>query len=457
MVPGHRSDQAQEGRKGPHMPRTSSTDSPRRDSVVVTGMGAVTPYGVGVQALVDGLYSAVPTARPISLFDASAHAARIACEVPGFQPEAFLPARLVGQLDRFAQFGLVAAEEALRHAGLLEAPEGDGAPPLHWPVDAAVDSTRIATLVTSSAGGVGSLTGQTARLIEGGPRRVRPFLTIAMPSDMASGQTAVRHGLRGPSFAVLSACASGSDAIGVGLDLIRAGRADIVVAGGAEAAVIPVCVAAFGNAGALSRRNDDPARASRPFDVDRDGFVMSEGAGVIVLERASHALARGAEVLAELAGYGASDDAYHATAPHPDGDGASRALSAALADADAAPGDVDHLNAHGTSTPPNDRIEAKAIRAALGGHTDRVAVTSTKSAVGHMLGAAGGVEAIATITALREQRVPPTLNLDRQDPGCALDVVAGKPRDVAIKVACSNSFGFGGHNAVLVFRAVDAA
>jgi 3-oxoacyl-[acyl-carrier-protein] synthase II len=274
-----------------------------------------------------------------------------------------------------------------------------------------------------------------------------------MPSDMASGQTAIRHGLRGPSFAVLSACASAADAIGVGLDLIRAGRADVIVTGGAEATLIPVCVAAFGNAGALSRRNDEPERASRPFDVDRDGFVMGEGAGVVILERAAHAAARGAEVLAELAGYGVTDDAYHATRPHPDGEGASRALAAALADADAAPSDVTHVNAHGTSTPANDRSESKAIRSVLGAHTDQVAVTSTKSAVGHMLGAAGAVEAIATIAAIRQQRVPPSLNLDRQDPECALDVVTGKPRDAQIEVACSNSFGFGGHNAVLVFRA----
>ena len=439
------------------MPRTSTDSGRRRDDVVVTGMGAVTPYGVGVQALVDGLYSGVPTARRISLFDASAHATKIACEVPGFKPATMLPPKLVSQLDRFAQFGLVAVEEALRHAGLLAAREGDDGPPSRWPVIAAVDSARVATLVTSSAGGVGQLTEQTARLIAGGPRMVRPFLTIAMPSDMASGQAAIRHGLRGPSFAVLSACASGSDAIGVGLDLIRSGRADVVVAGGAEATLIPVCVAAFGNAGALSRRNDDPARASRPFDIDRDGFVMGEGAGVIVLERAAHAAARGAAALAELAGYGVSDDAHHATQPHPDGEGASRALALALADAGAAPAEVDHVNAHGTGTPPNDRTEAKAIRAALGGHTDRVAVTSTKSAVGHMLGAAGAVEAIATITALREQRVPPTLNLEHQDPDCALDVVAGKPRDVSIKLACSNSFGFGGHNAVLAFRALEPA
>jgi 3-oxoacyl-[acyl-carrier-protein] synthase II len=436
------------------MPRTTSADPHHRhEDVVITGMGAVTSYGVGVQALADGLFSAVPTARRISLFDASQHLTQIACEVPEFTPEAFLPPKLISQLDRFAQFGLVAAEEALRQAGLLAVVAGEDGAPARWPLTEAVDSARVATLISSSAGGIGQLTEQQSRLIAGGPRRVRPFLTVAMPADMASGQTAIRHGLRGPSFAVLSACATGTDAIGVGLDLIRAGRADVVVAGGAEAAVIPVCVAAFGNAGALSRRNDEPSRASRPFDVDRDGFVMGEGAGVVVLERAAHAAARGAAVLAELAGYGISDDAHHATAPHPEGEGASRALAGALADAGAEPADVGHVNAHGTGTPPNDRIEAKAIRAVLGGHADRVAVTSTKSAVGHMLGAAGAVEAIATITALRQQRVPPSLNLDQQDPDCDLDVVAGQPRDTAISLACSNSFGFGGHNAVLVLRA----
>lgn len=434
------------------MPRTTVA-GPRhhRDEVAVTGVGAVTPHGVGAQALTEGLFSGVPTAGRITRFNASAHAAQIACEVPGFVPEKILPPKIVSQLDRFAQFGLVAAEEALRDAGLLAEPEGDG-PPMQWPIIETVDTTRVATLITSSAGGVGELTEQQSRFLAGGPRRVRPFLTIAMPADMAAGQAAIRHGLHGPSFAVLSACASGADAIGVGLDLIRAGRADIVVAGGADAAVIPVCVAAFGNAGALSRRNNAPERASRPFDVDRDGFVMGEGAGVVVLERSAHAAARGATVLAELAGYGVSDDAYHATRPHPDGEGAIRALTAALADADAAPADVGHVNAHGTGTPANDRTEAKAIRAVLGAQADVAAVTSTKSSVGHMLGAAGAVEAIATVAALRAQQVPPSLNLDEQDPECALDVVSGQPRSVPINVACSNSFGFGGHNSVLVFR-----
>lgn len=414
------------------------------EQVVVTGVGAVTPYGVGVAPLIEGLLAGKPTAGPITRFDASAYPVRFACEVPGFDPREHLPRKIIRQLDPFTQYAMVAAGEALGDAGLLGGDDLVGG----------VDPTRIGTLISSSAGGVTELTEQHARLLSDGPSRVRPFFTVAMPLNMGSARVAIRYGLRGPSFAVVSACASATDALGVALDLIRAGRADVVVAGGAEATVNPLIMAAFGMAGALSTRNDEPERASRPFDRDRDGFVKGEGAGVLVLERAGHAAARGARALVELAGYGASNDAYHPTAPHPDGDGAVRAVIAALADAAVSPGEVAHINAHGTSTPINDRTEAAAIRTAYGPYADRIAVTSTKSAIGHLVGAAGAVEAIATIAAMRSGLVAPTLNVDNPDPACALDLVTEKPRQLDIPVACSHSFGFGGHNAVLVFRAI---
>lgn len=420
------------------------------DTAVVTGMGAVTPFGVGVDRLLAGLAAGRSAATNVTRFDAGEHPSRIACEVPDFVPADLLPKKLIGQLDPFARYGMVAAAEALAMAGLLAA--SDGVVNTKQPLTEGVDADRVATLLTSSAGGITEMMTQHERLLSGGPRRVRPFFAIAMPTNMLSGQVAIRHGLRGPSFSVVSACASATDAIGVGLDMIRAGRADIVLAGGSEATINPLTMAAFGAAGALSKRNDDPAAASRPFDRDRDGFVMGEGAGVLVLERAEHAAARGATALAELAGYGLSNDAYHPSGPHPDAEGAIRALRDALRDADIGLRDVDHINAHGTSTPANDRTESAALRAVFGAHTDDMPVTSTKSAVGHLLGGAGVVESIASVAALRDQRVHPTANLDNLDPECPLDVVAGTPRAARIDVVCKNAFGFGGHNAVLVYR-----
>ncbi|HVM14870.1 MAG TPA: beta-ketoacyl-ACP synthase II [Egibacteraceae bacterium] len=422
-----------------------------RPEVVITGLGAVTPYGCGVGLLWDGLLESRPTARQITRFDATGFAVRFACEVAGFDPFTNLPRKLVRQVDSFGQYALVAAEEALGQAGLLGSSEDDG---LRVPIEG-VDPDRIGTVVASGAGGIQEMTEQLDRLRAVGPDRVRPYLTIAMPANMGGGQIALRHGLRGPSYSVVSACASAGDAVGSALDLIRAGRVDVVVAGGAEAAITPLMVAGFAAGGALSRRNDDPQLASRPFDVHRDGFVLGEGAGLLVLERADHAAARGARSLAVLAGYGVSNDAHHATRPPPGGEGAARALRLALADAGLEPGDVDHLNAHGTSTPLNDPAEAAAIRAVFGSRTDEIPVTSTKSAIGHLLGAAGGVEAVATVQALARGVVPPTQNLEELDPDCPLDVVHGQPRPAPPGVALSNSFGFGGHNAVLAMTSVD--
>jgi 3-oxoacyl-[acyl-carrier-protein] synthase II len=422
------------------------------DAVVVTGLGAVSPYGVGVAALRDGLLAGRATAARITRFDPTGYATQIACEVRDFDPFAHLHRKLVRQVDPFAQYALVAAQEALHQAGLLD-DEGATTTDARVPLTGDVDPHRAGAVIASGIGGLQEMTEQHGRLLDQGPDRVRPYLAIAMPLNMGGGQVAIRHGLQGPSYSVVSACASGGDAIGSALDLIRAGRADVVVTGGSEAAINPLTIAGFAAAGALSRRNDEPEAASRPFDVDRDGFVSGEGAGVLVLERASHASARGAKVLAELAGYGVSNDAHHPTQPSPDGGGAVRALRMALDDAGLAPEDIDHINAHGTSTPPNDPAEAAAIRAVFGSAADAIAVTSTKSAIGHLLGAAGGIEAVATVLAILDRAVAPTLNLDRQDPDCDLDVVHGASRELTIGAALSNSFGFGGHNAVLAFRA----
>lgn len=424
---------------------------PAPPEVVITGLGAVTPYGCGVAAFWEGLLAARPTASPITRFDAADFPVRFACEVPAFDPFAHLPRRLVRQTDRFAQYALVAAQEALDQAGLLGDADHAG---IQVPI-AGADPQRIGTVIASGAGGLEEMTGQFDRMRTIGPDRVRPYLSIAMPINMGGGQVAIRHGLSGPSYAVVSACASAGDALGSALDLIRCGRADVVVAGGAEAAINPLTIAGFAAAGALSRRNDDPGRASRPFDVDRDGFVAGEGAGLLVVERAGHAAARGARPLATLAGYGVTNDAYHPSQPSPGGRGAISALRLALADADLDAGDVDHINAHGTSTPRNDAAESAAIRSVFGARTDEIAVTSTKSAIGHLLGAAGGVEAVATVEALRHAVVPPTQNLEERDPACHLDVVHDAPRTTRLAVALSNSFGFGGHNAVLVLAAAD--
>lgn len=422
--------------------------------MVVTGVGAVTPYGVGATTFFDGLLSGQSTARRIQRFDPAEYAVQIACEIPDFDPYEHLPRKLVRQLDPFAQYALTAAREALAHAGLIaDEPQEVYAKAASLPLLDSVDPTRVGTLIASGIGGLTEMTQEYEKLLAGGPSKVRPYLAIALPLNMGGGQTAIRHGLQGASFTVASACASGGDAIGTALDLLRSGRADVILAGGAEAAINPLTIAGFGAAGALSRRNDEPERASRPFDIDRDGFVSGEGAGLIVLERAQHAEMRGARVLAELAGYGLSNDAYHPTQPSPEGTGAARAVRLALADAGVEEDEVDHINAHGTSTPPNDAAEARAIRTVFGARTDEIAVTSTKSAIGHLLGAAGGVEAVATVMAINQGLVPPSLNLDHQDPKCDLDVVSGGPRKVSIRAACSNSFGFGGHNAVLVFRA----
>lgn len=424
----------------------AATDDSRAEAVI-TGLGAVTPYGIGVDAFWEGVLSGRNTGRRVSGFDPTGYNTQIACEMTDFDPLAHLPRKLVRQLDPFGQYALIAAEEALLEAKLIE--PGDG---VHLPLVDGVDPTRVGTIVASGVGGMHEMTSQYQRLLEKGPNQVRPFMAIAMPLNMGGGQVAIRHNLQGPAFSPVSACASGTDALGVALDMLRCGRADVIVAGGAEAAVNPLVLAGFAAAGALSRHNDEPDRATRPFDVDRDGFVIGEGAGLVVLETPEHAEARGATPLARLSGYGLADDAYHTTAPSPEGIGAARAVRLALADGGLTPDDIDHVNAHGTSTPTNDPAEAAALRQVFGDRVSDLAATSTKSAIGHLLGGAGGIEAVATVKAMLESCVPPSQNLDHQDPECDLDVVTGSPRSKSINAAMSESFGFGGHNSVVTFR-----
>ena len=404
---------------------------------VVTGIGVVTPIGTGAEAFWDALVAGRSGAGPIEGFDASGYSTRIACQVHDFDPALYMDARDAARSDRFTQLAVAAGVLAWEDAGL-----GDD-----------VDTTRAGAVVGSGIGGLYTIEEQAAVLRDTGARRVSPFTVPKLMPNAAAAALAMRLGLRGINHCVASACATGAHAVGEALLAIRAGRADVVLAGGTEAALTPLGLAAFDRMGALSRRNDEPERASRPFDAARDGFVFGEGAGVLVLESEEHARRRGAHVIARVAGYGATADAFHLTQPDPEGDGAARAMTVALEDAGVYPGDVDYVNAHGTSTPYNDRVETLAIKRALGTESKRVPVTSTKSQTGHLLGAAGAVEAAAAALIVQRGVIPRTLNLDEPDPECDLDYVVGKPREQRVDVALSNSFGFGGQNACLVLRA----
>ena len=408
-------------------------------SVVVTGLGLVTPIGIGAKEVWASLMEGTSGAGPIESFDASELPVRFACEVTDFDPSHFMPAKEAFRTDRFAQMALAAASLAWEQASCLEFP---------------CAAERIGVIVGSGIGGLGTIESEHKALLSGGPRRVSPFMIPKLMPNAAAGAIAMEFGFNGPNYAVSSACATGAHAIGDAYRNIKAGVADVIIAGGTESACTPLAMAAFARMGALSTRNDSPATASRPFERDRDGFVMGEGAGILVLENKDVALRRGADILAEVTGYGASADAHHVTQPDPEGKGARLAMQAALTEAGVRPEQLDYINAHGTSTPFNDRIETAAIKDVLGPESKRIPVSSTKSQTGHLLGAAGAVEAAISVMAIRESVVPSTRNLEVADPDCDLDYVSQGPREGTVRSVLSNSFGFGGQNCSLVFEAV---
>jgi 3-oxoacyl-[acyl-carrier-protein] synthase II len=407
--------------------------------VVVTGLGAVTPIGNDVPSYWEGLSTGKNGVAPITLFDAARHACRFAAEVKGFDPSGSIEPKEAKRWDRFCQFAVVAAKQAVAHAGLT--------------IDAN-NANRVGTAIGSGVGGLLMMETQAHVLAERGPDRVSPFCVPMMIPNMATGLTAIALGAKGPSSAVATACAAGSNAIGDAYRLIQMGLADAMVCGGAESAITPLGVAGFASAKALSFRNDDPATASRPFDAERNGFVIGEGAGVLVLESLEHARARGAEILAEVVGYGMTCDAHHITSPSPGGIGGAEAMRLALADARIEAAAVDYVNAHGTSTQANDSNETAAIKSALGERAYQIPVSSTKSMTGHLLGGSGGIEAVAAVLAIGHNLVPPTINYQNPDPACDLDVVPNQAREQTLNVVLSNSFGFGGHNVCLAFRRI---
>ncbi|MGH2805663.1 MAG: beta-ketoacyl-ACP synthase II [Actinomycetota bacterium] len=404
--------------------------------VFVTGIGVVTPIGIGRDALWSSLLERRSGAGPITAFEASEHPVRIACEVRDFTATDFIGARDAARMDRFSQMAVAAALQATDDAGVTIA-----------------EPDRAGVVVGSGIGGFATIEEQHSALLDGGPRRVSPFAIPRLMPNAAAGAISMTLGLTGLNYGVASACATGAHAIGEAVWALRAGRADVVFAGGTEATVTPLAVAAFARMGALSTRNDEPERASRPFDKGRDGFVLAEGAAVLVLETEASVAARDGHAIAEVLGYGATSDAYHVTQPDPEGRGAVRAMQGALEDAQRDPADIDYVNAHGTSTPYNDRIETIAIKEALGNEAKRIPVTSTKSQTGHLLGAAGALEAAVCALAIHHGAIPGTINLDEPDPDCDLDHVPDGPRSQEVRIALSNSFGFGGQNACLVLGA----
>jgi 3-oxoacyl-[acyl-carrier-protein] synthase II len=410
-----------------------------RVRVAVTGLGALSPLGPDVASSWDACRRGVSGIGPITLFDAAPLATRFAGEVKGFDSAEHLGVKESRRTSRAAAFAIVAAREAVADSGLDIAAIGD----------------EVGVLIGSGIGGLEWLENAVLRLHEGGPRRVSPFTIPGMIVDMAAGRVAIEFGARGPNFAAVSACASSGHAIGEAAEWIRRGDAVVVIAGGTEACLTPVSVASFNAMQALSTRNDEPQRASRPFDRDRDGFVLGEGAGMLILEEWEHARQRGARVYAELVGYGATDDACDIVQPDPAGMGARRSVERALRRAGRAAQEVDYINAHGTSTQLNDTAETRAIKAALGSRASTVPMSSTKSMTGHLLGAAGGLEAIFSVLAIRDQFVPPTINLDDPDPACDLDYVPNQGRSAPVDLAITNSFGFGGHNSCLAFARVE--
>jgi 3-oxoacyl-[acyl-carrier-protein] synthase II len=411
--------------------------------IVITGTGLITALGTGTEKTWSGLLTGKSAVGPITKFDASQLSARIAGEVHDFTPEAWgMDRRESRRMDLFAQYAVAASEMAMRESGLpigVDKPNG-------------YEAEKVAVILGSGIGGIGSLEEQHKRALEKGFDRISPFFILQMIINMAPGLVSIRFGAKGPNWSPVSACSTSAHAIGEAVKSIRIGETDAAIAGGAEASITPLSIGGFAVMKALSTRNDDPSGASRPFDKERDGFVMGEGAGVVVLEELEHAKRRGATILSEVVGYGANSDAFHETQPAPEGEGAARCMRLALKDAGLAPEDVGYINAHGTSTPFNDANETKAIKTVFGAHAKKLMVSSTKSMTAHMLGAAGGAEAVVSTLALARGVIPPTANYTTPDPECDLDYVPNTPREVRVNAVLSNSFGFGGTNAVLIFK-----
>jgi 3-oxoacyl-[acyl-carrier-protein] synthase II len=412
-----------------------------RGRIAITGMGCISPLGNTLDSTWDSLIHGRSGVADITHFDTSDFKTKFAAEVKDFDPAKHLGIKLARRTDRFTQFAVVAAEQALAQSG-LQIHEGN--------------RDRVGVVLGTGIGGVSTLASESIKYVDSGPSRVSPFLVPKMLPDTGPGQVAITFNLQGPNLAIVTACASSSNAIGEAGEIIRRGAADVMLAGGAEAAIVPIAMAGFNVMDAISTRNDDPQAASRPFDLDRDGFVPGEGGAVLVLEAYNHALDRGASILAELVGYGVTNDAYHISAPALHGEGAARCMTMALQSANLLPEDIGYINAHGTSTPLNDPSETAAIKTAMGEHAYQTPVSSTKSMTGHLLGAAGALEALICIKTLTEEIIPPTINYQTPDPACDLDYVPNEPRHAKINCALSNSFGFGGHNATLIFRKVSS-
>jgi 3-oxoacyl-[acyl-carrier-protein] synthase II len=414
--------------------------NPNAHRVVVTGLGLVTPLGNDVESTWAALLAGKSGAGPITLFEAGEDFdVRFACEVKNFEPERYMERKEVRRTDRFAQFALAAAQQAVEHAGWGDSLEG-------------VDKDRVGVIIGSGIGGIATFEDQARVMFERGPKRISPFFIPMFISDIASGLVSMRYGARGPNFTTVSACASGAHAVGTAFRIVARGEADAMIVGGAEATVTPMTMAGFASMRALSERNDSPETASRPFDATRDGFVLGEGAGCLVIESLEHARARGATILGEIIGYGQTADAYHLTAPAPEGAGAQLAMRAALQDAGLEPDDVDYINAHGTSTPANDMNETLAAKAVFGDHAYELVMSSTKSMTGHLLGAAGAVESVISLLVCENGVIPPTINFSTPDPDCDLNYAHNTKLERPVEVAISNSFGFGGHNVCLALR-----
>lgn len=406
--------------------------------VVVTGLGAITPIGNDIQSFWNGLSAGKSGIGPVTRFDASEFTARIAGEVKDFDISRYMDPKEARRMDLFTQYAIAGAEQAIQNS--------------HLDTDY-VDPNRVGVVVGVGIGGMYTYHVEHSKLLEKGPRRVSPFFIPMMIPDIAAGHISIQHGYRGPNYASVSACASGAHALGLALMHIQRGDADVMVSGGAESTITEMAFAGFCSAKTLSCRNDEPTRASRPFDRDRDGFIIGEGAGIVVLEELSHARKRGANILAEFAGIGFTGDAYHITAPHETGMGAIKAMKAAIQDAGVEISEIDYINAHGTSTALNDKIETLAIKTVFGDRANKIPISSNKSMVGHLLGATGAVEFISTILAIQKRLIPPTINYETPDPECDLDYVPNHARERTIKTAISNSFGFGGHNVCLCLKA----